>query len=422
MSGWGKADNKTASGTVAITTGGAVTGTSTAFTTQAAVGDFLRVGAQEFIIKTITSNTVATVINANPQTTWTAVNAGASYTLSEKPTSLASDSNILSTNVFGVDATEISAGGDNVVSVAVVNGGTLYVEAPVVSFTGGGGSGAAATATISDGAVTAITITNTGSSYETVPAVVIPKARVTIPTSLINTTTDTFAFTGHGLTPGDSVVYNNGGGASATGLTSGTTYFIATAQTSLFETNTANLFKIKETNTSVILTSVVIDGTDGEFTCDAAALAVGDRVTITGTLGGTGTITGYVSGTVFKVSAITGTSPNVTGFTLTDEAGVAIVTTAGTPTGLTYTAETIVDVTGTGNNAQFFEKVASTAATAVAAKGTGESGTSAAHTGWVKRTVGTGQNAGRVQYEVLVALSKNGITGDAADDLQFPDA
>ena len=106
MSGWGKADNKTASGTVAITTGGAVTGSGTSFTTQAAVGDFLRVGLQEFIIKSITSNTVATVINANPQLAWTTINAGASYTLSEKPTSLASDPKTLSTNVFGVDATE----------------------------------------------------------------------------------------------------------------------------------------------------------------------------------------------------------------------------------------------------------------------------------------------------------------------------
>jgi len=109
MSGWGIKDSKTASGTVAITTGGAVTGTSTAFTTEAAVGDFLRVGSQEFIIIAIDDNTTATVINANPQLTWTTINAGASYTLSEKPTSLASDPSILSTNVFGVDTSETAA-------------------------------------------------------------------------------------------------------------------------------------------------------------------------------------------------------------------------------------------------------------------------------------------------------------------------
>lgn len=43
-----------------------------------------------------------------------------------------------------------------------------------------------------------------------------------------------------------------------------------------------------------------------------------------------------------------------------------------------------------------------------------------AHTGWVRRTVGTGGRAGRVQTEVLIA---GGITGaDAADDAVIPDA
>jgi len=107
MSGWGIKESKTASGTVAITTAGVVTGTGTSFTTQAAVGDFLRSGDQEFIIKSIASNTACTVINANPELTWTTINSGASYSLSEKPTSLASDPSLLSTNVYGVDTTEM---------------------------------------------------------------------------------------------------------------------------------------------------------------------------------------------------------------------------------------------------------------------------------------------------------------------------
>ena len=210
--------------------------------------------------------------------------------------------------------------------------------------------------------------------------------------------------------------YFHGGGSAATGLSNNTTYYIATAGL------TANAFKVKAaTTTGTLAATVATSGTGGEFTCGASTLAVADRVTITGTLGGTGTITGYATGTVYKVSAITGTSPNVTGFTLTTDAGSAVVSTAGTLTGLTYTVETVVDISGTGNNAQYFEKSASTAATAVATKGTGTAGASA-HTGWVKRTVGTGQHAGRVQYEVLVAQSKNGITSDAADDIQFPDA
>jgi phage tail sheath protein FI len=90
-------------------------------------------------------------------------------------------------------------------------------------------------------------------------------------------------------------------------------------------------------NPNATLSGVAIAGTAGTFTCTAAALAVGDKITITGTLAGTGSITGYATGTVYKVSAVTGTSPSVTGFTLTTSAGAAIVTTAGTPTGLTYT-------------------------------------------------------------------------------------
>jgi hypothetical protein len=63
--------------------------------------------------------------------------------------------------------------------------------------------------------------------------------------------------------------------------------------------------------------TVATSGTAGEFTCGASTLAVGSRVTITGTLAGTGAITGYTTGTTYKVSAVTGSSPNVTGFTLT---------------------------------------------------------------------------------------------------------
>ncbi len=42
------------------------------------------------------------------------------------------------------------------------------------------------------------------------------------------------------------------------------------------------------------------------------------------------------------------------------------------------------------------------------------------HAGWVIRTEGTGNRAGRVQYETLVAMSS--ITGDGSDDNPLPDA
>jgi hypothetical protein len=91
-------------------------------------------------------------------------------------------------------------------------------------------------------------------------------------------------------------------------------------------------------NNSITIGDVAISNTTGGFTCTAANVAVSDLVTITGTLGGTGTINNYTTGTVYKVSNITGTAPSVTGFKLTTTANVAIDTTAGTPTGLTYTS------------------------------------------------------------------------------------
>jgi hypothetical protein len=90
-------------------------------------------------------------------------------------------------------------------------------------------------------------------------------------------------------------------------------------------------------NNSSIAATVAISGSAGQFTCGNSTLVVGDLVTITGTKGGTSTFTGYVSGTTYKVSSVTGTSPNVTGFTLTTTSDVALSTTAGTLTGLTYT-------------------------------------------------------------------------------------
>ena len=170
--------------------------------------------------------------------------------------------------------------------------------------------------------------------------------------SAVNVSTETFTYTSHGYSSGDAVVYYNGGGTSVTGLTSGTTYYVATAGL------TANAFKVKAATTSgTLAATVATSGSAGQFTCGNSTLAVADRITITGTLGGSGTITGYTSGTVYKVSAKTGTSPNVTGFTLTTESGDAIVTTAGSLTGLTYTTETVIDLTGTGNDAQYFFKV-----------------------------------------------------------------
>lgn len=85
------------------------------------------------------------------------------------------------------------------------------------------------------------------------------------------------------------------------------------------------------------LTGVTITGTAGEFSCalSGVTFTVGQQIVISGTFGGTGSITGYANPTTYFITATNGS----TTFTLsTSIGGAAVVTTAGTPTGLTYAA------------------------------------------------------------------------------------
>ena len=111
MSGWGRKDDKTSTGTIALSAAGAVTGTSTAFTTEAAVGDILTANSIDFRITAIASNTAATVVDADtPGATITAISAGENYTLSEKPSGMIkadSGARLTSEKVYGVDQTEM---------------------------------------------------------------------------------------------------------------------------------------------------------------------------------------------------------------------------------------------------------------------------------------------------------------------------
>jgi hypothetical protein len=87
------------------------------------------------------------------------------------------------------------------------------------------------------------------------------------------------------------------------------------------------------TATGSVLAGVAITGTAGQISFTSNAnVYTGQYLTISGTLGGTGSITGYTNPTTYILSAVTATTA-----TLTTTAGAAVVTTAGTPTGLTYT-------------------------------------------------------------------------------------
>lgn len=111
MSGWGIKDDKTSTGTIALSTAGAVTGTGTAFTTEAAVGDILTTNSIDFRITAIASNTACTVVDADTAGAAIAnISAGESFTLSEKPSGMIAANSVggfTSETVFGVDATEM---------------------------------------------------------------------------------------------------------------------------------------------------------------------------------------------------------------------------------------------------------------------------------------------------------------------------
>jgi len=57
----------------------------------------------------------------------------------------------------------------------------------------------------------------------------------TIPTAGIAIATDTITFAAHGLSNGDQVTYNNGGGTAAAGLTDGVRYFVRDVTTNTFK-------------------------------------------------------------------------------------------------------------------------------------------------------------------------------------------
>jgi hypothetical protein len=419
MALWGKQDAAAPAGTsIGVTNGSAaVTGSGTTFLTDIDAGDTLIIETTKYKVLSITDDTNLTLSSTFEGTTGTKTISSAPVRVQQSPKNLDLTGKRAT---LGLDATEVKAGGDNTIAVALGSVvGTRYLEAPAVTFSGGGGTSAAATASISGGAVSAVAITNVGADYTSAPTVSIAKPKRTIPTSGVTIATEQITYTTHGLVAAESVKYFHGGSTAITGLTNDTAYYVSALGLA------ADTFRLAASAGAAAgrtaIAGVAISGTAGQFTCTATTLAVGDHIKIDGTITGTGSITGHTTGKIYEVSAVTGTSPSVTGFTITQEDGTAVVSTAGNGLGLTLTPYTIVMISGTGNNAQYFEiQATADQATATAALGSGTQA-KVASPGWVKKTVGTGGRAGRVQYEVLVA-GRSLISGDAADDLEAPDA
>jgi hypothetical protein len=123
------------------------------------------------------------------------------------------------------------------------------------------------------------------------------------------------------------------------------------------------------TAAATTLAGVAITGTGGQISFTSqTGLVTGQRLTISGTYGGTGSITGYTDPTTYILTAVTSTTA-----TLTTTAGAAVVTTAGTPTGLTYTLG-VAPVTVTVSGFDYYGQAMSEAITSSAAVSTAVSG------------------------------------------------
>jgi hypothetical protein len=321
--------------------------------------------------------------------------------------------------LFLVDSTEEHAGSDNITGVSIIQGGTGYVEAPGVSFSGGGGSGAAATASVAGGKVTNIVMTNVGSSYETVPTVNVNVPRLTVPTANVNTSTDVITYTGHGLSAGEAVTYYKVGSTAITGLTNATTYYVGQVGA-----NTFKLYDTRAHGTTAVVTmtivSAAVNTSTNIFNANGHGLVNGAQVNYNNQ--GGATITGLTSGNDYYVIVV-----DADNFKLESTVGGgAIDISSQGNNSQTFASTGMKDLSGTGSTGQYFDKADKTTATAVASKGLGEDGdsstvggTRAAHAGWNIKTTGSGGRAGRVTMETLVALSS--VVGDGSDDLTIPD-
>jgi hypothetical protein len=410
---------------------GTLTGTDSLFLDDGhQVGDIVRVDTQEMIYTAIASETSATVINANPGTTLTAF-SGQEFRVHEKPTFVASvaTTDFESTQVFGVRSSEIHGDqqGGYVSAIALQTAGVAkYVEVPAVTFSGGGGADAEATAVITAGAISTITVTDNGESYETAPTVAVETPRLTIPSTMFNTndtitysanhllvtgdevnfiigtgdrphfdvvtvastdfnlSTEEVTSAAHPFITGDYVRYSDGAGTAPTGLTTGNYYFIVKTG--------ANTFKLAASYAHAVAATPTIVGLSGSPAGSSHSFTTHLALDKPFYIIKTGDTTFKLARTAALATA--GTAVNIT-YVGTDGSDRKMFLTSGAP----------VFKAALGVNQGIDEA---------------ESG-AVAHTGWVKRKVLTGRHAGRIQYEVLVALSKNGITSDAADDIEFPE-
>lgn len=238
MALWGNNDSKTASGYANISSNGFVNGTSSAFQTDARVGDFISMANTDYLIVSITSNTAAQVIGQNGSATVPAA-ANAAYILSEKPKYAIWESTGLNTNtIYGEDTTEAQVANGAIREVVIVSAGSGYGANGTVTVAGGLGNSVAASANafVSGGRVTQIKIANNGVGYTVAPTLTVsaPAGITFNALTAVSNTNDTIALTtaNSKFLVGDQLTYTVAAGNTAvTGLANNGTYYVSFANT-----------------------------------------------------------------------------------------------------------------------------------------------------------------------------------------------
>jgi hypothetical protein len=167
----------------------------------------------------------------------------------------------MTVGLFMVDATETTAGGDNVVDISLSDQGSGYVEAPGVSIVASAGAySASATATIAAGKVSNITVANTGVGYTSTPAVTIQVPVLTVPTATVIVANNVIMYTAHGQANSAALVFNWGGSANINGLTNANTYYVVPVDANRF--SLANTAALAANNSVIDLSST---GETGQY-------------------------------------------------------------------------------------------------------------------------------------------------------------
>lgn len=113
-----------------------------------------------------------------------------------------------------------------VASIQILDGGGQYTGTPTVAITGGGGTGATATATVTNGVISAFTITAAGSGFTSSPTVTLSggtgantvpaTVRAVLTAAAVNTTSSGLVGgAGYIATPTVTIASNNGSGTGA---------------------------------------------------------------------------------------------------------------------------------------------------------------------------------------------------------------